>query len=191
MRLKYPVILASASPRRQELLLQLVPEFKVVPADVDEDGMTCDDPHQTALRLAREKALAVFALHPDHLVIGGDTVVALKGDSGWRLLGKPLDVADAHRILRELSGRTHIVVTGLALRSPRGLRALTETTEVTFRDLRDDEIQSYIATGQPMDKAGAYGLQDDSHSFIEGVKGSVTNVIGLPMEVLEEALRDA
>lgn len=162
----------------------------MVPADVDEDGMTCDDPHQTALRLAREKALAVFALHPDSLVIGGDTVVALKEDSGWRLLGKPVDASDAHRILRELSGKTHIVVTGLALRSPRGLRALTETTEVTFRELLDDEIQSYTATGQPMDKAGAYGLQDDSHSFIAGVKGSVTNVIGLPMEALEEALRD-
>lgn len=189
MRVPFPVVLASASPRRAELLRRLIPDFVVAAQDLDEDAMTDPDPWVTAQRLAREKALAAFDRWPDHLVIAGDTVVALDVDGTWRQLGKPADEADARRILTELSGREHHVVTGLALRWPNGLDAMTETSRVRFRSLSEDEIGAYIATGEPMDKAGAYGLQGGAREFVESIAGSTTNVIGLPMEKLEEALR--
>lgn len=188
LELSLPVVLASASPRRQELLRSLISDFMVVPADLDESRLTSPDPWECAQRTAREKALFVAERHPDALVIGGDTVVALPHEGGWRQLGKPTTKRDARRMLRELSGRTHTVVTGVCLRWPDGLSAFTEATKVTFHTLSDEEIQAYVATGSPMDKAGAYGLQDESQSFIARVEGSVSNVIGLPMEKLAEAL---
>lgn len=188
--LRYPVVLASASPRRQELLRSLVPLFDVVPADLDEDALTDADPWVTAQRLAREKCLAVFASHPESLVIGGDTVVALPLGDDWVQLTKPVDVEDAVRILSSLQGATHTVITGVCLRWPKGMVAFTESSKVTFRSVSEAEIRAYIATGDPMDKAGAYGLQGGAKDFIAKVEGSVTNVIGLPMERLEEALRE-
>lgn len=185
MRIKYPVVLASQSPRRQELLKALVPEFTIDVPDVDEDALTLNDPAQTAQRLAKEKALVVFERHPDSLVIAGDTVVCLDNTQ----LAKPVDQADACRMLGLLSGRTHTVITGLALRWPGGLIAITDSTEVTFRTLSASEIEEYVATGEPMDKAGAYGIQAGGGTFIESVKGSVNNVIGLPTEKLQEALQ--
>ena len=190
LELSLPVVLASASPRRQELLRSLVSDFAVVPAELDESRLTSKDPWETVQRTAREKALFVADKHPDALVIAGDTVVALPHEGGWRQLGKPTTKRDARRMLRELSGLTHTVVTGVCLRWPAGLSAFTEATKVTFHTLSDDEIQAYVATGSPMDKAGAYGLQDESQSFIARVEGSVSNVIGLPMERLAEALVD-
>ncbi len=184
----WPVVLASASPRRRDLLRELVPEFTVDPADVDEDALTDDDPWVTAQRLAREKALAVRERHPDALVIGGDTVVALEGEAGWSQLAKPLDEADARRMLGLLSGRTHTVITGVCLVWPGGLSAFTEATRVTFKAMSEGEIGAYVATGEPMDKAGAYGFQGGARPFVERVEGSVSNVIGLPLERLEEAL---
>jgi septum formation protein len=189
LRLKFPVVLASASPRRQELLRTLVADFQVVAADLDEDQFHSDDPWQTAQILAREKAMLVFDSHPECLVIGGDTVVALPSGDGFTQLAKPSDAAHAKAMLRQLSGQTHSVITGIALRWPKGLHLFADRSEVTFRGLSDAEIDAYVATGQPMDKAGAYGLQDSSHSFIAKVEGSINNVIGLPTEMLEEALK--
>lgn len=162
--------------------------FEVLPADVDEELLTVADPFVTAQRLAREKALAVSALRPEALVIAGDTVVALEEGGGWRQLAKPADPEDAVAMLSLLSGRTHTVVTGVCLRWPGGMSAFTESSRVSFRQLKQGEAEGYVATGSPMDKAGAYGLQDESQDFIDRVEGSVTNVVGLPLERLEEAL---
>ena len=155
------------------------------PAHVDEDALTDPDPWVTAQRLAREKALAVSAGRSEALVIAGDTVVALED----RQLAKPCDAEDAKRMLRELSGRTHVVVTGVCLVWPGGMSAFTETSKVTFRKLSNEEIDLYVATGSPLDKAGAYGLQDESQDFIERVEGDIDNVIGLPVARLREALK--
>lgn len=189
IKLSLPVILASASPRRSELLRKLVPDFRIVPAHLDEDALTDPDPWVTAQRLAREKCLAIAADHPDSLVIGGDTVVAMPQDRGWIQLTKPIDENDALQILTRLQGNTHTVITGVCLRWPGGLSALTDESKVTFRSVSESELKDYIATGEPMDKAGAYGLQGGARDFIAKVEGSITNVIGLPMEKLEEALK--
>lgn len=186
----WPVVLASASPRRQELLRRLVPDFTVDAADIDEDALTEPEPWITAQRLAREKVLAVAERHPDSLVIGGDTVVGLEVRPGeWELLGKPVDAEDAERILGRLSGREHVVVTGVCLRYPGGFEAFTEAARVTFRRLSAEEIRAYIAGGEPMDKAGAYGYQGGAKAFIDRIAGDVETVIGLPVERLRESLR--
>lgn len=189
MQLPWPVVLASASPRRQELLRQIIPDFAVDPAHLDEEALTDPDPWVTAQKLAREKALAVRESHPDSLVIAGDTVVALPEGEGWIQLAKPEDPPHAEEMLAKLAGRTHTVITGIALAGPTAFSAFTESSKVTFRPLSKQEIAAYVATGEPMDKAGSYGLQGMAKDFIAKVEGSVTCVIGLPMERLEEALR--
>lgn len=171
-----------------DLLRELVPDFEVLPADIPEEEHVHDDPWVTAQRTAREKALAVTAVRPDALVIAGDTVVALKDGETWTQLAKPIDEADARRMLGLLQGRAHTVVTGVCLVWPGGFSAFTEATQVTFKPMSEAEIAAYVATGEPMDKAGAYGFQGGARPFVEKVEGSVTNVIGLPMEKLEEAL---
>lgn len=188
--LPWPVVLASSSPRRQELLKQRIAEFTIDPAEIDEDALTDADPWITAQRLAREKALTVFERHPGSLVIAGDTVVALASPSGYEQFAKPADVDDARRMLSQLAGRTHLVITGLALRYPNGLIAKTLTTKVTLRPIQEAEAETYIATGEPMDKAGGYGIQGGAGAFIEKIEGSYTNVVGMPLEALDEALRD-
>jgi septum formation protein len=186
-----PVVLASASPRRRELLARLLPEFEVEVADLDEDALTVDDPWQTAVRLAEAKARQVFGRRSEALVIGGDTVVALPEDGGrHRQLAKPASPAEAAEMLRALSGRTHRVITGVALVSASGSRTFAETTLVTFRELSEEEIARYVATGEPMDKAGGYAVQGAAADFVERLEGSETNVIGLPTERLGEALRE-
>jgi len=186
----WPVVLASASPRRQELLRALLPDFTVDPADIDEDALTHADPDLTARTLAREKAIAVAARHPDSLIIAGDTVVALPEGTEWHQLTKPTDTANACHILRQLAGRTHHVITGICLRWPGGMSVFAESSRVTFRALTETEISNYVATGEPMDKAGAYGLQGGAKGFVAKIEGSVTNVIGLPVERLKEALAE-
>ena len=173
-----PVVLASGSPRRKELLRTLVPEFEVLVSEVDEESLTLPDPIATAERLAEAKARAVALLRPDALVIGADTVVFLGEDQ----FAKPRDAEDARRMLRALSGRTHAVATGVSLVSPEGVRTFHDRTEVTFRELTDAEIDAYVATGEPMDKAGAYAIQSLGSAFVAGRKGSESNVIGLPLE---------
>ena len=184
-----PVILASASPRRKELLAQLLDDFSIVPADVDEDALTVSDPWETATNLALAKARAVRGIHPEALVIGGDTVVALAENRGHVQLTKPIDKDDAERILRRLSGKTHVVITGVALVQPGLEKTFSETTRVKFRNLSDAEISAYVATGEPMDKAGAYAIQAGAEPFVLRVEGSLSNVIGLPLEELRRQLQ--
>ncbi len=178
------VVLASASPRRRELLATLIPDFEIAVAGVDEEALTVPDPWETAERLALAKARAVADQHRDALVIGGDTVVAVDAEQ----LAKPLDAEDAKRMLRALSGRTHVVITGVALVGPGREESFTDTTRVTFLPLGEEEIAHSVATGEPMDKAGAYAIQGGAKAFVTGIEGSWSNVVGLPVEALGERL---
>lgn len=186
-----PVVLASASPRRRELLKELVPSFEVAAAEIDEDAETLDDPFETARRLALLKARNVAGVRPGALVIGGDTVVALPDpDGGYVQLAKPVDVEDAVRMLGLLSGRSHSVVTGVALVWSGGELADRCESKVAFRALDEAEIRAYVATGEPMDKAGAYAVQAGGGTFVKAIEGSRSNVIGLPLELLSSMLLD-
>jgi septum formation protein len=189
MRSAKPVVLASASPRRRELLARILNGFQVLPAEVDEEALTVQDPHRTAERLAEAKAKAVLNLRPEARIIGADTVVALREGDAWRQLAKPADAADAARMLRALSGRSHIVVTGVCLADDVGTFSFSDTTVVGFRALDEAEIAAYVATGEPMDKAGAYAVQGGAAEFVQRLKGSHSNVVGLPLERLEAELR--
>jgi septum formation protein len=179
-----PLVLASASPRRRDLLARLGLAFDVLPADADETWPAGSPPGPGAAEIALRKARA---LPPDGaLVLAADTVVALDGE----VLGKPADDAEAARTLRLLSGRTHTVATGLALRHGGRETATFELTRVTFADLSDDEIAAYVATGSPRDKAGSYGIQDDLGAvFVERIDGDYFNVVGLPLRRLYATLR--
>lgn len=180
-----PIILASRSPRRIELLARIGIDALVRPADIDESPQAGESPVATALRLARAKAEAV-ALDGE-IVLAADTIVAL----GEQQLGKPTTEDDARRMLRLLSGRTHEVTTGVALVSDGRQQAQLSTTHVRFRDLTDDEIAWYVATGEGTDKAGGYALQGRAAAFVESIHGSHTNVIGLPLDVVIRLLRTA
>jgi septum formation protein len=188
MTIDRPVVLASASPRRRQLLAELVPHFGVRVADVDEESLTVPDPWETAERLARAKAEAVAKALPHALIVGGDTVVAYEGIEGWAQLAKPTDEADARRMLRALSGRSHVVITGVAVVRDGQTRSGVETTEIRFRDLSDVEIRQYVDTGEPMDKAGAYAIQGRAAGFVAERRGSLSNVVGLPLEFLAKLL---
>lgn len=181
----FPVVLASASPRRRELLSQIVDSFEVVVADVNEEALVDADPVATARKTARAKGEAVARLRSDALIIAGDTVVAVDDEQ----LAKPVDEADAFRMLRLLSGRTHRVITGVCVVHPSsGITVFEVQTQVTFKELTAAEIREYIATGEPIDKAGAYGAQGEAAEHLESVEGSLTNVIGLPVDELREHL---
>ncbi|HWD39947.1 MAG TPA: Maf family protein [Fimbriimonas sp.] len=182
------IVLASASPRRRELLGQIVENFEILVSNVDEEELTCDDPRLTAERLAEAKAWAVAELRPDATVIGADTVVAYEQDGNFTMLAKPMDEEDAVRMLRELSGRTHFVITGVAVSGVEGTEVFSERTDVEFRELSDKEIREYVATGEPMDKAGAYAIQGGAAGFVVRTDGSLSNVIGLPIERLQQLL---
>ena len=171
------LILASASPRRRELLSRFGVPFSVDPADAPEAPPTGADAARTVLALSEAKARVTAARHPDDVVIGADTVVELDGT----ILGKPRDEADAFSMLRALSGREHRVRTGVTL--VRGGESLSgvECTRVFFRPLSDAQIRAYIATGEPMDKAGAYGYQGIAGLFVERIDGDYFNVVGLPL----------
>jgi len=185
------VVLASGSPRRQHLLLDLVEDFEIFVPEVDEDALTVPDPVETATALARAKATAVLRQRQDSFIIAGDTVVALPQDDGTYIqLSKPTSKKDAEKILAKLSGQTHLVITGVCLAWSDGIKTFSETSKVTFRELTKEEIQKYVASGEPMDKAGAYASQGGAKAFIEKLEGSATNVIGLPMEALEAAILD-
>lgn len=187
--MKYPVVLASASPRRHELLAQLVPEFQIAVADVDEADYADEDPWEAAESIASAKALEVATRYPDSLVIGGDTIVAFDVAGLMVQLAKPVDRDDAISMLESLSGRKHVVITGVCLASPDGGSVFTATTAVTFRALNREEIERYVDTGEPMDKAGAYAIQGGAAGFVTSIEGSLSNVIGLPLEALAEALQ--
>ncbi|MEM6647958.1 MAG: Maf family protein, partial [Bacteroidota bacterium] len=177
------------SPRRKRLLEQIGVSFTVHAADLDETFDPDAGPADIVQSLALDKAVAVAEHHPDALVLGADTVVVLKGD----ILGKPVDADDASAMLQRLSGQTHTVYTGIALVHSAAQRAATrvEATDVTFGALTDDEIAAYVATGSPMDKAGAYGIQDDLGAcFVSRIDGDYYNVVGLPLHRLYRLLHD-
>lgn len=181
-----PLVLASVSPRRQELLLEAGYEFEVVDPAVEEvhdESLGCEE---LTVENARRKALAGARLRPDAMVIGADTLVYLDA----RPIGKPRDLAEAAAMLRRLGGRTHEVCTGVAIawRGGRDLRTFHVVSHVTFRPLNEELIREYHARIEPLDKAGAYAVQDESAMIIERVEGSWSNVKGLPMERLSEEL---
>lgn len=182
-----PVILASVSPRRAELLRQVVFHFKVMPSQAPECEHEHFSPREIALLNAYRKARAVAKRFPDGLVIGADTVVAI----GMTLYGKPRNKRDAIRMLSELQGRTHEVVTGVCLLHLRSHRqsVFADQTAVVFQKLTPERIRSYVSSVHTLDKAGAYAIQEEGDSIVESIDGSYTNVMGLPVERLHEELR--
>lgn len=181
------LILASASPRRAELLRNAGISFTVVPAHVPEEPSPGESPLAYAQRLARDKALAVLARHPEDTVLGADTVVVVDE----HLLEKPIDAQDAGRMLQLLSGRTHEVITGVCVTNSRFQQTEAEVTQVTFASLSDDEITAYIRTGEPMDKAGAYAIQGIASRWAKRIGGCYFNVVGLPVPRVYQLLQAA
>ncbi len=178
-----PVVLASASPRRRELLRLVGIEHMVIPTDIDETHRPGEAPAVYAERLAREKAGAIQ--RDDAVVIGGDTIVVVDGD----VLGKPRDREQAAVMLRRLSGRAHVVMTAVAVSWRDRMSSGVEEVGVTFRALSDDEIRRYVETGEPMDKAGAYGIQGFGATIVDRVDGDYFAVMGLPLNRLVRLCR--
>lgn len=181
------MILASQSPRRIELMREAGYDARIIPADIDESALPGEGPFELVERLARAKAEAVATGHaePGEAVVAADTIVALDG----ALLGKPSDEADASRMLHALSGTTHQVATGVCIVRDDGTESFVDITNVTFYELSDAEIEAYIATGEPMDKAGAYGIQGQhGRMLVEKIDGDFYNVVGLPIAKVVRAL---
>lgn len=203
------LVLASASPRRQELLRNAGISFAMQPADVDETPLAGESARDCAERLARDKALKIWREWPRDRVLGADTVVVVEGE----ILGKPVDAADAARMLRMLSGREHRVITGVCLvqgtrhqeleasnqvansddesEQTCELRIGSETTVVTMSAISEEEIREYVAGGEPMDKAGAYAIQGMASRWIPRIEGDYSNVVGLPVALVYRMLREA
>jgi septum formation protein len=179
------VVLASASPRRRELLHAAGVEVDVDPADVDETREPDETPAAYVERLARLKAAATAVRHPAGLVLGADTTVTVDGD----VLAKPRDPEDAAWMLRRLSGRTHDVLTGVAVVWQGRLESFVETTAVTFAGLSEDDIVWYVSSGEPLDKAGAYAIQGLASRFVPRISGSYSNVVGLPVAAVLQLCR--
>ena len=189
-------ILASASPRRSELLKKILDNFEVIPSGANEEldlyykkeeisNKIKNSPNEIVEKLAFVKSEFVLKNHSDCIVIGSDTGVFFDGE----MLGKPKDDKDAFRMLRLLSGNTHSVITGLAVLSCDKVVTKSEITKVTFNEITDEKILEYIATGSPMDKAGAYGIQDDNN-IVKEIVGDYENVMGFPIDSLSEILRN-
>lgn len=185
--LSRPLVLASASPRRTWILSRLGIPHRVEPADIDESAVFHQDPAQLVLMLARDKALAISQRRPGELVLGADTVVYLSPD----VLGKPRDEQEARKMLQSLSGKEHVVWTGIHLAldgTPR--RGLSVPARVRFRNLSSREIDAYVDSGDPMDKAGAYGIQGAGLGLVSSIDGCFYGVAGLPVAATLELLRD-
>lgn len=204
------LVLASASPRRRDLLNYAGISFAVQAADVDESPLAGESARDCAERLARDKALAVWRMRPEDLVLGADTVVVVDDI----ILGKPLDRDDAARMLRMLSGRVHQVITGVCLagRGVRGpglgasavanvsqenpgdksceLRTASESTTVMMSEISEQEVRDYVASGEPMDKAGAYAIQGIASRWIPRIEGDYSNVVGLPVALVYRMMRE-
>jgi septum formation protein len=171
------LVLASGSPRRRLLLALLGVDFTVLTPEIDETPGSDEAAADLVTRLAAEKSAAVAAIRPDAVVIAADTCI----DVGGVVLGKPVDSADARRMLRLLGGRAHLVHTGVAVAIDGALATTMTTSEVAFAALTDDDIEWYVGTGEPLDKAGSYALQGAGGVFVERVNGSVSGVLGLPL----------
>ncbi len=178
------VVLSSRSPRRHDLLNLVGIAHEVIPADIDERVRGRESPSKHAERLAREKAVVAGNGDPDLIAIGADTIVLIEG----KILGKPTNAVDAGSMLRLLSGRRHTVVTAVAVARGKEVRSAVEEVTVKFRKLSDDEIDAYIATGEPMDKAGAYGIQGYGATIVERIDGDYFAVMGLPLVKLVSLL---
>jgi len=183
------LILASTSPRRAALLAEAGVAFTTVAPEVGEEIDPDLKPEQNARLIAMKKASAVAGKYPDGLVLAADTMVVLDGE----IIGKPIDPHDARMMLSKLSGREHTVLTGFSLMMERGgyHSSHVESSFVKFKKLPERVIEEYVATGEPLDKAGAYGIQGSFREWIAGYRGSYTNIMGLPMEPLAEALKTA
>lgn len=183
-----PIILASNSPRRRELLGQLGISFSVDPADVDERVLPEEAPETYAVRVAMDKARVAAARARSGIIIAADTIVVI----GRTILGKPVDAQDAEQMLAALSGQEHAVITGLVVMDALSGRTIARTlvTKVWFRVLSEQEITDYVATGEPLDKAGAYGIQERGALLVERIEGCFSNVVGLPLSLLTEMLRE-
>ena len=179
-------ILASASPRRQELLKLLIPKFDVVPSDVDEQVIPGESPSDLVQRLAREKATVVRKLHPHAAILSADTIVLCDQE----VLGKPASPEEACRMLGKLSGQTHKVLTGVCLLHREICRIDFSSTNVRFSVLSEWEINRYVKSGEPLDKAGAYAIQGGAARFIEAIEGCYFNVVGLPVSLIYRMLRE-
>lgn len=186
MQINSKIVLASASPRRVELLESAGIKFDVIPADVDETPLPEESPIDHVTRLARDKASHVARGGKGRYFIGADTIVVCDGE----IMGKPKDTGDAERMLNKLSGIRHEVVTGFAVLDHETGREVVAAvaTHVFFKELRDDEVSAYVATGCPMDKAGAYAIQGGAAYMVTRIEGSYTNVVGLPLYEVVEAL---
>lgn len=182
-------VLASASPRRRDLLARLIPSFEVMAMDVDETPLVGEHPESLATRLAEAKARAASAFRPGAICVGADTVVWFFEPNGMTVnLGKPVDTDDAVAILKRLSGRDHFVSTGVCLAIDGDATTFCERSQVRFATLGEAEIKAYVASGEPMDKAGAYAIQGGASRFATLIEGSMSNVIGLPVEALSAVL---
>ena len=183
-----PLVLASASPRRRELLTGAGLRFEIAPADIDETRRDDEAPGALVLRLAEGKARVVAGRYPDRFVLGADTVVVVGGE----VLGKPRDPGHAVELLERLAGRTHSVLTGVAVVAPdASVHRVEVESRVTFRAAERDELERYVAVGESMDKAGAYALQGAGRRFVTQVEGSESNIIGLPIDETLDLLRSA
>jgi septum formation protein len=178
------LVLASQSPRRREILTQAGIPFVVRTSPVDESPLPGESPEQYVLRLAVDKAMAVPA-SPDETVLGADTTVVIEGE----MLGKPADAADARRMLERLSGQRHEVITGICLKTGGTLVNDFSSTHVWFTSMSPQEIDAYVASGEPMDKAGAYAIQGLASKYIEKIEGCYCNVVGLPVALVHRHLR--
>jgi nucleoside triphosphate pyrophosphatase len=179
-----PLVLASTSPRRRQLLEMLGLPFRVVAPDVEETPAAGEAPDQYVVRLARAKAAAVAAREPGALVLGADTTVEIRGE----MLGKPASPAEAVAMLQKLQGRTHHVFTAVSLTSAGRIEEALDVTDVTFRPLGEAVIAGYVATGEPMDKAGGYAVQGRGAALVEGIRGDFFGVMGLPVRLVLELL---
>jgi septum formation protein len=180
------LILASASPRRRELLTNAGIAFTVEPANIPENPQAGESAVACAERLAREKAIAVRVKYPNDVVLGADTTVEVNGE----MLAKPADNKDAARMLHMLSGRTHQVTTGVCLAGPGFEDTRSETTTVRVDPIPEEEIQFYVSTGEPMDKAGGYAIQGIASRWISRIEGDYCNVVGLPISLVYRMLRE-
>jgi septum formation protein len=178
------IVLASSSPRRHQLLDMLGIRHEIDPAHIDEEPRVGEQPESLASRLAREKARAVSARHPGRWILGADTIVVVDED----VLNKPVDPADAERMLGRLAGRDHRVITAVALARDGALHEERDITRVWFRPLTPELIRAYVATGEPLDKAGAYGVQAAGAALVERIEGDFFGVMGLPLRLVVDLL---